>query len=477
MRIGHGGFSTVYRAHQSGLDRDVAVKVLAMDGSDPEARRRFERECRLTGRLTGHPNVVTVLDSGFAGSGRPYLLMEFYPAGSLKQRVDADGPLSVPETLRLGVKLAGALASAHRAGMLHLDVKPQNVLLSGFGEPALADFGVARMLDATGTSVGFTPQHAAPELLQGGRPGVAADVYSLASTLYQALTGHPAFRSGEDEPLVSVVARILHQDPPPIAREDVPAGLGAVLARGMAKDPVRRFSTVADLGVALQELQAELGLTVEEMPGPADHPAPELDPSDPGRTVTRPAQPVPPDAWPGAGRLRRLWPVALLGAGAALLVGLAGLSLLPGGPAGPVATPGAPASGPAGPSAPAGAFTEAPGTVGSCAFFRGTARLPAGSTLVLVKRNLDNGDSTGYVEFVQDWMRPERLDRWVGHQYFTGAGGQHLRIELRAVDLRQALEARRAGRADDLAATGTELAAVSARADDSTGPGGGTCDY
>ncbi|GAA3098663.1 hypothetical protein GCM10020001_013880 [Nonomuraea salmonea] len=164
-QVGQGGFAVVYRAHQERLDRVVALKVLSVDRVDQRTMRRFQRELQLTGRLTGHPNVVTVFDTGMTGSGKPYIAMDFFEHGSLRDRVRNEGPLPVPDVLRAGVKLAGALAAVHEAGVLHGDIKPQNILISRYGEPAIADFGVARVVDAaeiSATSQAFTPLHAAP---------------------------------------------------------------------------------------------------------------------------------------------------------------------------------------------------------------------------------------------------------------------------------------------------------------------------
>ncbi len=155
--IGRGGFGVVYRCTQSALERAVAVKVLSGD-LDDESRARFLREQRAMGRLTGHPNVVSVLEVGVTPSGRPFLVMPYHPQDSLDARIRRHGPLTVTEALRLGVKIAGALETAHRFGIVHRDVKPSNILLTDYDEPALTDFGIAHITGgfqtATGTITG-----------------------------------------------------------------------------------------------------------------------------------------------------------------------------------------------------------------------------------------------------------------------------------------------------------------------------------
>jgi serine/threonine-protein kinase PknK len=266
-QVGEGGFSVVYRAHQERLDRMVALKVLSVSAVDDAAMRRFQRECKITGRLSGHPNVVTVLDTGTTRSGRPYIAMEYFEHGALTDRLAREGPLPYPEVLRIGVKMAGALTATHETDVLHRDVKPQNVLLSRYGEPALADFGIARLVDsfdATHTQA-FTPHHAAPEVLEGRPPGVGSDIYSLGSTLYQLLAGHPAFKGPPGEGIALLMLRILNDAPPPIPRPDVPAQVADAIGRSMAKTPEQRFATAVEFAQALQRVQAELGLPVTDV--------------------------------------------------------------------------------------------------------------------------------------------------------------------------------------------------------------------
>jgi serine/threonine protein kinase len=311
-QIGEGGFSVVYLAYQEHLDRPVALKVLSISTFDKASMHRFQRECKIAGRLADHPNVVTVLDTGMTRSGRPYIAMEYFEHGSLLDRLEREGPLPVAEVLRIGVKLAGALAATHEIAVLHRDVKPQNILVSRYGEPALADFGIARLVDSfdsTRTNA-FTPYHAAPEVLQGRSPGVGSDLYSLGSTLYQLLAGQTAFDSLPNEGIAQLMLRILSEPPPPIARDDLPRPVSDAIGQAMAKAPEHRFPNAVAFAQRLRQLQGELGLPVTDL-------------AYGGGTISLPAA-VPaqsPPAGPASGRRRR----GLLVAGAVALT--AGVSI------------------------------------------------------------------------------------------------------------------------------------------------------
>jgi serine/threonine-protein kinase PknK len=265
-RIGHGGFSVVYRAVQESFERAVALKVLTMGTTDEEARRRFLREVRLASRLSGHPHVVTVLDTGMTVSGRPYLAMDLYDGGSMKERLKRSGPLSPAQTAMVGAKIAEALAAAHALGVLHRDVTPNNILVSRFGEPALADFGVSCLLDASSSASVldvFSPQHAAPELMTRGTPTVASDVYGLGSTMHQLLTGRPPF-GGEGRDVRSIMWRAVSEPPP---RPDCPGlpELADAILRAMAKEPEARFPDAAEFARTLRALIPEGALSALPM--------------------------------------------------------------------------------------------------------------------------------------------------------------------------------------------------------------------
>ena len=254
-RIGHGGFSIVYRAVQESFERAVALKILTDAGADEDARRRFLREVRLASRLSGHPHVVTVLDTGTTASGRLYLAMDLYEGGSMKARLKGSGPLSPAETAVIGAKIAEALAAAHSLGVLHRDVKPNNILVSRFGEPALADFGVSCLLDSSSSASVldvFSPQHAAPELMSRGVPSISSDIYALGSTLYELLTGQSPF-GGEGRDVRAIMWATM-TDPAP--RPDCPElpGLSDAIVRALAKEPEERFADAAEFARTLRAL-------------------------------------------------------------------------------------------------------------------------------------------------------------------------------------------------------------------------------
>ena len=267
QEIGRGGFGVVYRCAQHSLDRIVAVKVLTAD-LDNDNVERFMREQRAMGRLSGHPNIVNVLEVGATSSGRPFIVLQYAPYGSLDALIRKRGPLDLSGALQLGVKVAGALETAHRAGILHRDVKPANILLTEYGEPQLTDFGIARIAGGFETSAGFiagTPAFTAPEVLSGKAPTVASDLYGLGATLFCALTGHAAFERQSGESVVAQFLRISSSPVPDLGKVDIPDALSRAVERAMARDPAERPTSAGDFGVELCDIGRRIGFGVDEM--------------------------------------------------------------------------------------------------------------------------------------------------------------------------------------------------------------------
>ena len=287
--IGRGGFGVVYRCVQPTLDRTVAVKVLHSD-LDPDSLDRFLREQRAMGRLCGHPNIVTILQVDATASGRPYIVMPYYPKNSLEALIREHGPLDWVETLSVGVKLAGALDAAHRTGTLHRDVKPGNILLSDYGEPLLTDFGIARIAGGFQTSTGVitgSPAFTAPEVLEGNAPTAASDVYSLGATLFCALTGHAAFERRSGEGVVAQFLRITSQPIPDLREQGLPDDVAAVMERAMARDPAERPGGAAEFGDELREVQRRNHVSVDDMARPVDLGVERRTPATPASTYRR----------------------------------------------------------------------------------------------------------------------------------------------------------------------------------------------
>ncbi|MBJ8341074.1 protein kinase [Antrihabitans sp. YC3-6] len=268
--IGRGGFGVVYRCEQRSLDRTVAIKVLTAD-LDEENLQRFLREQRAMGKLSGHPNIVTILEVGATAAGRPYIVMQHHPHGSLEGAIHRDGPISWKESVRVGIKMSGALETAHLHGTLHRDVKPGNILLTEYGEPQLTDFGIARISGGFETSKGAvtgSPAFTAPEVLQGHPPDPTSDVYSLASTLFCSVTGHAVFERRSGEHMVAQFLRITKQPTPDLSDSGLPADVAALIERAMSRERGARPSTPAAFGELLQEIQRRHSLPVDDVPVP-----------------------------------------------------------------------------------------------------------------------------------------------------------------------------------------------------------------
>ena len=283
--VGRGGESIVYRAREPRLGRDVAVKVLLVD--DAESSARFAREIEITvGLGRQHPNIVTVLATGTTESGRPAIVMEYYDGGTLNDRLRERGPFPAEEVVRIGLVLSDALAFAHGQGFLHRDVKPQNVLVLPTSW-VLADFGIARLVDAEYTSSveAFTYRHASPQILDGHPPTQADDIWSLGSTLYTLLEGRAPFSSDDpdDDSALAYLRRARTEPPRPMTAEA--GGLEEVIGRCLVKDVAGRWSSVQEVHDALGRLRHgawEPGST----PSPSAS-APRVEPAPDQREATR----------------------------------------------------------------------------------------------------------------------------------------------------------------------------------------------
>jgi len=293
--LGLGGFADVFLYEQDLPRRSVAVKVLLAGSLDDDLRSGFRTEANLMAQLSHHPSIVTIHHADIARDGRPYLVMEYCSGPALAERYRRER-ISVPEALRIGVRLGSAVETAHRAGILHRDIKPANVLTTDFGWPALTDFGIAATTGAgAGAALGMSIPWSPPELLAQQPHGDArSDVYSLSATVYSLLAGRTPFEvPGSPNGAADVVARIERSPLQPTGREDVPASLQAVLARAMAKDPDARFASAAAFARALQQVEASLGFAVTPLDLPDDA---RLAPPSPAHVTAAQAAPAGDDA-------------------------------------------------------------------------------------------------------------------------------------------------------------------------------------
>ncbi|MHC5795507.1 serine/threonine-protein kinase [Lacisediminihabitans sp. FW035] len=280
--LGSGGFSDVFLYEQKLPKRRVAVKVLLTEELSGANRAAFVAEANLMAQLSTHPYIVTIYQADVAGDDRPYFVMEYCSGPSLAERYKQE-TFPVVDALRTGVRLSSAVATAHAAGILHRDIKPGNVLTNDYGWPALTDFGISSAVEdevlpihtgtlasalaqdtgtgGTGQSVGMSVPWSPPEMFEDDpEPDVRSDVFSLAATIYTILAGQTPFElRGHSNGTLDLIGRIERGAITPMARDDIPRSLLAVLQKGMASNRNDRFSTAVDFARALQRVELELG--------------------------------------------------------------------------------------------------------------------------------------------------------------------------------------------------------------------------
>lgn len=250
--LGRGGMATVYRAYDPNSGREVAIKVLPREMlHDPQFRSRFEREIKLIASLE-HPAIVPIYDAGEVNE-QPYFVMRFMTGGSLSDVIEK-GPISIDDTAKIIERVAQGLAYAHRKGVIHRDLKPDNILFDETGEPFISDFGVAKLAESTsnltGSGVIGTPAYMSPEQAQGVEIDQRSDVYGLGVIVYQMLTGHQPYSA--DTPMGVVVKHIT--DPVPEILKVLPnlkPEVDSVIKSAMAKDKDQRFANTIELAKAL----------------------------------------------------------------------------------------------------------------------------------------------------------------------------------------------------------------------------------
>ena len=319
-QIGAGAAGTVWKAHRRGpVARVVALKRLRA-GSGAADLARMRREATVLTELD-HPHVVRVLEVLHDGDGVA-IAMQYAPGGSLADVLAERGRLTPGQVVAVAAPVAEALASAHRRGVLHGDVKPANILFTSDGEPLLGDFGVARTLGlVTSDQITGTAEYMAPELLDGAQPDPRADVYSLAVVCYQALTGRPPYTG----PVPLAVARAadagVHERLEEVA--GVPEPLARVVEQAMDRDPARRFAAADEMARALR---ASVPAGDVRVPGPASM-GRGMAPADSGAGLTTTFGPRPPRPEPDASGRRRWLPAALVVTG---LVAAGGIALIRG---------------------------------------------------------------------------------------------------------------------------------------------------
>lgn len=260
--LGSGGFADVFLYEQQLPRRNVAIKVLLPEVVNPRVRDMFQSEAQLMSQLSTHPAILSVFEAGVSSDGRPYLVTEVCNSG-YGERFRAE-TLPVAEALRTGIKIAAALETAHRANVLHRDIKPGNILITAYGHPVLSDFGIASSVyqgDNT-KAVGLSVPWSAPEVIRETTTGTtASEIWALGATVYSLLAGRSPFEvPGKDNSPGHLAGRILKSKPQPIGRDDVPPQLEALLLKALSKNPIDRQHSAVEFARELQQVETSMGL-------------------------------------------------------------------------------------------------------------------------------------------------------------------------------------------------------------------------
>jgi predicted Ser/Thr protein kinase len=257
--VGSGGMAAVYKGLDTLLQRPVAVKMLRESfASDPAFLARFQREARAAANLD-HPNVVTVYDVG-QDNGRHYIVMEYVDGQDLKTLIRRKGRLHVGEALDIAIQISAGVGHAHKAGIIHCDIKPQNVLVTKDGRAKVTDFGIARALSESGVTESETvwgsPLYFSPEQASGAPPSPASDVYSIGVVMYEMLAGAPPFQAEKPAALALMHMR---EEPQPLAIQNpqIPAQLDRIIHQVLSKEPSARYRTAEQLSRVLTEYRRQ----------------------------------------------------------------------------------------------------------------------------------------------------------------------------------------------------------------------------
>ena len=392
-RLGQGGMARVFLAQDESLHREVAIKVLSdRHSDDPHFIERFQREARAAARLN-HPNIVQVYDQ--SQGGMSFIVQEYVEGETLKDLIRRESPLEPRRAISIALQILAALRVAHQQGVIHRDVKPQNILIAPDGKVKVADFGIASAggdteMTEAGSIVG-TAQYLAPEQARGLAVGPPADLYAVGIVLYEMLSGRVPF---EGDTAVNVAMRHVQEAPEPLSERNplVPAALESVVMRALAKDPRQRYQSADEMGIELDRVRqglpvsdetAVIGAATLAMTRPME--------AAPAETIVAPPLPPRDPAPPRNGNpnRRRLW-VLLAVIAVVLIAGVAAYALTRGGSDGGGATTATQ------PTDTAAALVEIPDVVGQ-SVDDATAALKAVGLAVLVTKQASNDAPAGQV--------------------------------------------------------------------------------